>query len=165
MRELFLGRLMNQKICRDLFDYQDGALYWRFDRGSNAKAGARAGRLLKTGYRSIHVSGRRYQEHRLIFLWCHGVIPEQIDHINQNKSDNRIENLRRCTHSTNQVNTAARKSKSGIRGVRFVDKTGRWAARIYKDGKEIRVGTFPTMEEASAAYREKMRELFQDFAS
>lgn len=154
---------MNQISCRDIFDYKDGALYWRFDRGSNAKAEARAGRLLPTGYRSIHVSGRRYQEHRLIFLWWHGVLPGQIDHINQNKSDNRIENLRRCTHSTNQVNTAPRQSKSGIRGVRMVDKTGRWAVRVYKDGKEIRVGTFATMEEASAAYRAKMHELFHDF--
>jgi hypothetical protein len=44
------------------------------------------------------------------------------------------------------------------------DKTGRWMARVYKDGKEIRAGTFSTMEEASAAYRAKMRELFADFA-
>jgi hypothetical protein len=155
---------MNHETCKSLFDYRNGALYWRHDRGCNAKAGARAGRLLQTGYRSIHVSGRRYQEHRLIFLWWHGVLPEQIDHINRNKSDNRIENLRRCTHSTNQINTADRPGASGLRGVRQVDKTGRWMARIYKDGKEIRVGTFQTMEEASAAYRAKMRELFFDFA-
>ncbi len=155
---------MNQELCKSLFDYKDGSLYWRNDRGSNAKAGARAGRLLPTGYRSIHVSGRRYQEHRLIFLWWHGVLPDQIDHINRDKSDNRIENLRRCNHSFNQVNTADRQSKSGIRGVRMVDKTGRWMARVYKDGREIRVGTFSTMEEASAAYRAKMRELFAEFA-
>ena len=155
---------MDQAACKAIFDYKDGSLYWKNDRGSNAKAGARAGRLLSTGYRSIHVSGRRYQEHRLIFLWWHGVLPEQIDHVNRDKADNRIENLRRCTHSTNQVNTNSRQSKSGIRGVRMVDKTGRWMARVYKDGKEIRVGTFATLEEASAAYRSKMRELFHDFA-
>lgn len=156
---------MNQETCRELFDYRDGGLYWRRDRGSNAKAGCRAGRILRTGYRSIHVSGRRYQEHRLIFLWWHGVLPDQIDHINRNKSDNRIENLRRCSHSTNQINTNDRNSSSGVRGVRQVDKTGRWMARIYKDGKEIRVGTFATLEEASVAYREKMKELFLDFAA
>jgi len=155
---------MNQTECKRLFDYRDGGLYWRFDRGSNAKAGNRAGRLLKTGYRSIHVSGRRYQEHRLIFLWWHGVQPEQIDHVNGRKDDNRIENLRRANHSTNQVNTSDRGSASGVRGVRYVDKTGRWAARVYLDGKEIRVGTFSTLEEASAAYRSKMREIFGEFA-
>lgn len=155
---------MNQEICKSLFEYTDGALYWRYNRGSNAKAGMRAGRLVRTGYRSIHVSGRRYQEHRLIFLWWHGALPEQIDHINRDKSDNRIENLRQCTHSTNQVNTNDRPSASGLRGVRKVEKTGRWMARIRKNGKEIRVGTFSTMEEASAAYRAKMRDLFTEFA-
>jgi len=155
---------MNQETCKHLFDYKDGSLYWRHDRGSNAKAGKRAGRLLRTGYRSIHVSGRRYQEHRLIFLWWHGEFPEQIDHINRDKSDNRIENLRRCTHSTNQINTNNRQSSSGIRGVRRVEKTGRWMARIYKNGKEIRVGTFSTQEEASAAYMEKMRKFYGEFA-
>lgn len=93
------------------------------------------------------------------------MLPDQIDHINRNKSDNRIENLRRCSHSTNQINTNDRNSSSGVRGVRQVDKTGRWMARIYKDGKEIRVGTFATLEEASVAYREKMKELFLDFAA
>lgn len=94
----------------------------------------------------------------------HGVQPEQIDHINGDKQDNRIENLRRATHSTNQVNTKDRPSASGIRGVRLVDKTGRWACRVYKDGAEIRVGTFATLEEATAAYRKKMRELFGEYA-
>lgn len=155
---------MNQEKCKDLFDYIDGGLYWKVNRGCNAKAGNRAGRLLKTGYRSIHVSGRRYQEHRLVYLWCYGFMPKQIDHINKNKSDNRVENLRPATHSQNQMNTKKRDSSSGERGVRFIDKTGRWAARIYKNGKEIRIGTFDTKEQASLAYQEKAKMLFGDFA-
>ena len=154
---------MNQTEAAGLFEYRGGALYWRVDRGSNAKAGARAGRLLPTGYRSIHVSGRRYQEHRLIFLMHHGVMPPQIDHINGVKDDNRIENLREATYSQNQVNTAARESHSGFRGVRFVPKTSRWAARIFVNGKEIRIGTFPTPELASAAYQQKASEVFGAF--
>lgn len=151
---------MNQQKVRSLFDYRDGGLYWINDRGSNAKAGNRAGRLLKTGYRSIHVSGRRYQEHRLIFLWWHGVFPEQIDHINRKKDDNRIENLRRSNHSLNQANTNNRKSESGIRGVRFVDELGKWRARIWCNKKEYNLGYFESAEEASRAYREKFKELF-----
>lgn len=154
---------MNQETCKTLFDYRDGGLYWRVNRGSNAKAGNRAGRLLKTGYRSIHVSGRRYQEHRLIYLWHHGCMPKQIDHINRMKCDNRIDNLRPADHSKNQMNTEARTNESGFRGVRFVPKTGRWAARIYMDGKEIRIGTFSTPEEASAAYKAEAQKLFGSF--
>ena len=155
---------MNQEIVKALFDYVDGGLYWKHSRGSNAKAGNRAGRLLGMGYRSIHVSGRRYQEHRLVYLWHHGVMPNQVDHIKRIKSDNRIENLRVADHSTNQMNTVDRKNQSGFRGVRFVPKTGRWAARIYKNGKEIRIGTFATPEEAGAAYKEAAKNMFGDFA-
>ena len=155
---------MNQEIVKALFDYVDGGLYWKHSRGSNAKAGNRAGRLLGTGYRSIHVSGRRYQEHRLVYLWHHGVMPNQVDHINRIKSDNRIENLRVADHSTNQMNTVDRKNQSGFRGVRFVPKTGRWAVRIYKNGKEIRIGTFATPEEAGAAYKGAAKNMFGDFA-
>lgn len=154
---------MNQSKCQFLFDYSDGGLFWRNSRGSNAKAGNRAGRLLNTGYRSIHVEGRRYQEHRLVFLWHKGYMPAQIDHINGQKSDNRIENLREANHSQNQMNTANRDSHSGLRGVRFVEKTGRWAARIYKEGKEIRIGTFATAEQAGDAYTAKAKEIYGDF--
>lgn len=155
---------MNQEEVKAIFDYRDGGLYWKHDRGSNAKAGNKAGRLLKTGYRSIHISGRRYQEHRLVYLWHHGYMPGQIDHINRIKSDNRIENLRASNHSQNQMNTHARENQSGFRGVRFVAKTGRWAARIYQNGREIRIGTFSTPEEASAAYEAEAKKLFGDFA-
>lgn len=155
---------MNQEIVKALFNYVDVGLYWKHSRGSNAKAGNRAGRLLGTGYRSVHVSGRRYQEHRLVYLWHHGFMPKQVDHINRVKSDNRIENLRAADHSTNQMNTDTRGSQSGLRGVRLVPKTGRWAARIYRNGKEIRIGTFATQEEASAAYKEAAKNMFGDFA-
>lgn len=155
---------MNQTEAERLFEYRDGSLYWRLDRGSNAKTGARAGRLLPTGYRSIHVSGRRYQEHRLIYLMHHGVMPAQIDHINRIKNDNRVENLRAANHSQNQSNTADRANQAGFRGVRFVPKTSRWAARIFHNGKEIRIGTFATPELASAAYRMKAAVLFGEFA-
>lgn len=155
---------MNQSQCKDLFEYRDGGLYWKQDRGSNAKSGHRAGRKLNTGYRSIHVSGRRYQEHRLVYLWHNGYLPSQIDHVNRIKTDNRIENLRPATPSENQVNTPDRFNSSGYRGVRFIDKTGKWAARIYKQGKEIRVGTFDTAIQASDAYEIAAKEAYGDFA-
>ena len=151
---------MNHDDVNMLFRYEDGALYWKVDRGSNAKAGFRAGRKLPTGYRSVHVSGRRYQEHRLIYLLHHGEMPVQIDHINGVKDDNRVENLRPATHSQNQVNTADR---TDFRGIRLVKKTGRWMARIYKDGKELRVGTYATECEAREAYRKRAQELFGVF--
>lgn len=154
---------MDQHKANTLFEYRDGALYWKVNRGSNAKAGARAGRLLPTGYRSIQVSGRKYQEHRLVYLIHHGEVPNEIDHINGVKNDNRVENLRAANHSQNQANTAQRKSLSGLRGVRFIEESGRWAARIVFGGKEMRIGTFSTPDEASLAYKERAAQMFGEF--
>lgn len=131
---------------RRLFEYRDGALYWRLDRGSNARAGNRAGRLLRTGYRSIHISGKRYQEHRLIYLYHHGWVPPCLDHVNRQKADNRIENLRPATPSSNQVNTDDRTSHRGVRLRR-----GKWEGVVWKDGKAVRIGMFQTANEAVSA--------------
>ena len=90
-------------------------------------------------------------------------MPSQIDHANGEKSDNRIENLRAADHSQNQANTANRPTESGFRGVRLVPATGRWAARIYVAGQEIRIGTFDTPQEASAAYKTRALQEFGEF--
>lgn len=78
------------------------------------------------------------------------------------KADNRIENLRAATYSQNQVNTPER--RSGLRGVRKGNGVDSWVARIYKDGKEIRIGVFPTPELAAEAYRARAAEMFGEFA-
>ena len=92
-----------------------------------------------------------------------GEVPPEIDHVNGNKADNRVENLRPADHSQNQANTAPRANETGFRGVRFVPKTGRWAARIYVAGKEIRIGTFGSPEEAAAAYADRAAFVFGEF--
>ncbi len=151
---------MNQEKAHSLFSYLDGSLFWKMNRGSNAKKGARAGKVMKTGYRAVQVSGKSYREHRLVFLMHMGYLPEQIDHINGIKTDNRIENLRPTTCSQNQMNTADR---SESRGVRWVEKSNKWAARVCLNGKEIRVGSFKTQQEAVEARLAKAKELFGEF--
>jgi hypothetical protein len=90
-------------------------------------------------------------------------MPVQVDHANGIKNDNRIENLREATYSQNQANAPSRESESGERGVRLVPSTGKWAARIYIQGWEVRIGTFGTKEEAALAYKERARREFGEF--
>jgi hypothetical protein len=125
----------------------------------------RAGMVLGTpshGYLQVSVSGRRYQAHRLAWLYVHGTWPaNEIDHINGVRSDNRIANLRALTHAENGQNLRRAKShnKSGMLGIRWRDESRQWQARICVGGKTTYLGKFSTPEEAYAAYIDAKRRL------
>lgn len=109
-----------------------------------------------TGYVCGLVDGVIYQAHRVAWKIVHGTEPEFIDHINGDKSDNRIENLRSVSHSHNMRNQRRKyRGRSGVVGVSQLAGSGNWQARIgVNDGssdKRVSLGTFPTKEEAVAA--------------
>ena len=88
-----------------------------------------------------------------------------VDHIDGDKLNNRRANLRLCSQADNTRNTRlGRNNTSGAKGV-SLDVNGKWRARIWKDRKEIRIGTFDTAEEALAAYDKAAAELHGQFAS
>lgn len=108
---------------------------------------------MKSGYRRLSCFGKRFAAHRVAWLLHYGHWPEhEIDHINGDKSDNRIDNLRDVPHQLNVQNLRASTSSSstGILGVG--PKNGKWRARILKQGKTHYLGTFDTKEEAQNAY-------------
>lgn len=88
-----------------------------------------------------------------------------VDHRDGDKLNNRRENLRLCSQANNAKNTKlARNNTSGAKGV-SLDANGRWRARIWKDRKEIRLGTFDTVEDAQVAYDKAAADLHGEFAS
>lgn len=141
------------------YDPQTGIFRWR-------KNGDPAGCVCKTnGYVLIGLDKRTYKAHRLAWLYVHGAWPcGDIDHINRNRSDNRIANLREATRSQNIANSTWEKpNATGLRGVRFVGK--KWSARIKKEYREIKLGLFDSPEEAHAAYVAATMQHFGDFTS
>lgn len=119
------------------------------------RAGKVAGGLDAHGYRTIVIDKVQYKAHRLAWLCVYGRWPVgDIDHINRDKGDNRISNLRECTRTENNQNRAATSSNSasGYTGVSFCKTTNRWRAKIKADGKQIHLGRFDTREEARDAY-------------
>lgn len=112
-----------------------------------------SGRIATKGYRQIAIIRKRFMAHRLAWLYVHGEWPSgQIDHINQNKDDNRIENLRIVDNKQNQENvTAWGHNKTGRRGVCFIQSTGQWQADIKHNGKPLYLGRFDTVVDAVAA--------------
>lgn len=124
-----------------------------------------AGNIDKQGYFTIKIDQRRYLVHRLVWLWKFGRWPEhELDHINSNRSDNRIENLRECRHAENQRNMRRhRDNRTGFKGVSRAS-ANRWHASIYVDGNGVSLGLFRTPEEAHAAYVAAAEKNFGAFA-
>ena len=98
---------MNQELLHSLFDYKEGKLHWKESPSRNVKDGDIAGHFGKRRYAQIRINGKYYLKHRLVYLYHHGHLPPEplvIDHINRNRFDNTIENLRAVTKSENQRN-------------------------------------------------------------
>lgn len=137
------------------YDEATGVFRWR-DTGRVAgyPAGA-AGRL------QIYVDGVARYAHRLAWLYVHGEWPDgQIDHINGDKHDNRIANLRVLPGTAQNKQNQSRAYRNNRSGMLGVSRDGsRWRARIMVDGKSKTLGRFDTPEEASAAYRRAKAEL------
>ena len=151
-------------IVKDKYSYDEktGWLIWK-NCHYKKKNGKRAGNLDKsTGYRRIKINKKIYQEHRIIWLWYEGYLPEkgiEIDHINRIKNDNRISNLRLVRRSCNAKNTDIYcNNTTGIIGVPE-SRNDKYEPNIRNNkGKLISLGSFNTLLEAvKARYKAEVK--------
>ena len=115
-----------------------------------------------TGYIRFSYKNKNYLAHRVAWYLTHGEWPEQIDHINRDRSDNKIENLRAVTYSqqsTNKVGWGA----SGKKGVYFHKGRGKWHARVHFKSKCHHVGYYDNLDEAKHDYDKKAKELHGEY--
>lgn len=113
------------------------------------------------GYVYTRLLGNSYPEHRLVFLLHNGFMPDQVDHKNGIRCDNRIENLREATHAENCMNRKSMGRSS--KGCYWQQKRKKWIAQIGFQGRRITIGYFDTEKEASMAYAKKSDELHGEF--
>jgi hypothetical protein len=136
-----------------VYDAETGELTNRSSRGK-AKAGERSGTLKNDGYRLIKIDGISYREHRVIWKLVHQQDPEHllVDHINGVPNDNRLANLRLATGSQQQKNKPLRSdNRSGITGVSWDKRTGKWRAAAKEGTDYLYLGEFDTLLDAAAA--------------
>ena len=154
--------MLTAERLRELLDYdpETGVFTRLVRRGGNALVGSRAGAVCSNGYRYLMVDGTSHCEHRLVWLHVHGVWPtDHLDHVNGVKCDNRIANLRECTHAENHQNLGVRRcNTSGHPGVSWYKAKGKWQAYINTGGERKHLGYFDTAEEAGAAYLEAKKQ-------
>jgi len=120
-----------------------------------------AGSFNRRGYHHISINGVFYQAHRLAWLLAHGEdAPEDIDHIDGDPSNNRISNLRAVSHAENGRNRKlGGNNTSGVMGVGWNDKAGKWQSRIGIGGSSKSLGYFDDIKSAASARREAERRL------
>jgi hypothetical protein len=133
----------------------DTGVFTRKAAYGRAKAGAVLGTKMRTGYLSVCFKGQSFKAHRLAWFYVHGVMPSSpIDHVNGDRTDNRIENLRCGGFATNNQNRLKpqRNNTSGFLGVGWSKTSKKWKAQITVDNQTKHLGHYNTPEEAHEAY-------------
>lgn len=146
------------------YDYETGKFHWINPRKWNVKPGDEAGSIEAKGYVVINLNRTLYKAHRLAWLYVYGEWPKnQLDHIDRNKQNNIISNLRQATNGQNQQNTPKYKTKALVRsrykGVSWNKKCKRWQVEIQVNKKRIYLGTFVCEDDAAIAYLEAKKKL------
>lgn len=157
---------LSQEYVQSLFEYDaaTGMLRWKLRQQSdfatkrawsiiNTRNGGKTVATQSRGYYVVGIKNRRYRVHRIIWLMFKGEMPAgEIDHINGNPSDNRIENLRLVSPLENRRNMKTPKNNtSGEIGVSFRRQRNTWRAYIMVNNQQLTLGHFPTKLEATAA--------------
>ncbi|MCO5129788.1 MAG: HNH endonuclease [Xanthobacteraceae bacterium] len=152
---------------RDLlrYDPDSGEFTWCVARG-NLRAGCEAGTKNTRGYIVIKVDRRSYGAHRLAWLYMTGSMPpDEIDHIDMDRSNNRWSNLRAATTSQNQANRKKLSNNaSGIKGVSWHKRVQKWQVRAMKNGRHYSLGYTSSLAEAKSLYENAAQTLFGSYA-
>ena len=141
----YMGKEFSLELLRDTFEYKNGELIWKAPPSNHLNLlGKSAGSVTPKGYVKIQFLGKPYKRHQLIYFYHHGKFARPLcDHINRNRSDDRIENLRELTVAQNNRNN----TKVSVRKTR----NGKYQARL----SQKVIGTFDTIEDATQACLER----------
>ena len=150
------------------YDSETGKIYWKKQSGRRGVPGKEAGHANRAGYIEIRLSKKTYLAHRIAWALFHETteVPPMLDHINNCRADNRIENLRPATAQQNSRNRKPKKTgTSQLKGVSWYSRHQKWQAQIRHEGKAIHLGYYNSQEEAHNVYREAALRLHSEFAN
>lgn len=162
-------QMITQDLLKSVLDYcpETGIFNWKIDRRGKIKSGYVAGTVNKFGYSQIRVFGKIYKSHRLAWLYVYGENPLlDIDHINNNRLDNSIKNLRVADRAENGWNSKLSKNNTtGVKGVNWDATANSYKARISKNGVTYCIGRFKNIEDAKAAIERARDRLHGEFSN
>jgi len=160
--------MITKEYLKLILDYNSdtGIFTWKFNKSKRVKAGDSAG-WLYNGYRQIEINNKQYKAHRLAWLYVNGEMPTNlIDHIDGNRSNNKISNLREATYQTNSENYKTPKTnKSGVKNVSWYKNLNKWVVSISIKKIKKTIGYFDDLEFAELVAIETRNKYRQEFAN
>lgn len=159
--------MITQQQVLELFEYRDGNLYWKVSTTNSITVGQIAGTATNdAGYKIVGIGGKTYRAHRIIFLYHHGYIPNKIDHIDGDRSNNKIENLRPATNEENSRNSKLSKiNKSGVKGVCWASHVNKWLVQVRSGNSNKYLGLYDDLEVAKAVAIEARNKFHKEYAN
>lgn len=153
-------------MFHEYLEYRDGLLYWKKKSATWTDVGSPVATYkMPNGYLRVGLKGKRYYAHRVIFTMFKGYMPQFVDHINNDRSDNRIENLREATNKENNRNRGkVVRTSSKYKGVSWRKDRCKWSAKIKMNGKSKSLGCYFSEESAALAYNREAVKMFGEFA-
>jgi|TARA_R110002074_G_scaffold385163_1_gene566161 hypothetical protein len=150
------------------YDSDLGRLISKIDSGNgiyrHKKGEIIKGEITTAGYRRIAFGKYKMREHRLIYLMCHGFLPAMLDHVDGDKLNNKIENLRACSNSQNQFNSKVpRNNTTGFKGILFNKKENRYFGRVRVSGKQYNTKRTKSLTEAVLLLRNLRENLHGEY--
>lgn len=156
--------MIDQKTALELFDYREGVLYWRVKKSKKTVIGSKAG-FYNQKYGQVRINGRAEYIHRVVYAMFFGETNLEIDHIDGDKHNNRIENLRAATRCQNGANTPKpAHNSSGVKNVSRHSRTGKWQVRLIANKKPMFFGLFDDLELAALVASEARDKYHGEFA-
>jgi len=144
---------LTQEETLKMFKYIDGELY------------VKTGYICSCGYNRVRVKGKQFMSHRVIFLMHHGYLPKLIDHIDGNRLNNNITNLRPANKTQNSQNSKKRIDNiSGFKNINWDKENKKWQVRLTINKKPISFGYYDDLELADLVAQEARNKFYGDFA-
>ena len=135
------------------------------NKSGGLSVGDLAGSNNGTGYIKINLLGARYYAHRLACLYMEGEMPEIVDHINRNRSDNSWTNLRKATKEQNLYNrTTDKRNSTGVKNVHWFPRYSAYQVSFTVNGRSVYLGRYKDLEVASKVAEEFRQSIHKEFA-
>jgi hypothetical protein len=158
--------MLSQAELHERFEYRNGELFYKISPLPKVKVGSKAGSVNADGYVKVTINSKKYCAHRIIFMMQYGYLPKEVDHINCNRADNKVENLRAVSRNQNRYNIVSYKSNtSGAKGVSWKEPIKKWQVAVNVGGKRKYIGVFEDFELAELVAMEARHKYHGEYAN